>query len=118
MNKFICAAAAVVIASGFTVAAHAQDTPQIIINVPGQQGAQHNEEHRDHHPEIHAAMEKVQHAKEDLDKASRDYGGHRENAKKHLDAALEEMNQSIDYADHHHEEHHEDHHEDHHDHHD
>lgn len=115
MNKFIYAVAAVAVVTGFTVAAYAQNTPQVIINIPGMQGTQSNQGNQnnqgnqpqaDRHPEVHAAIDKMKHAKEDLDKATKDYGGHKEKAQKLLDAAQEELRQGIDYADHHDDHHH------------
>ncbi len=104
MNKFFSVAAAVVIAAAGCVAvAHAENiTGDVIINVPGTQAApQGHEEHWDRHPEMKAAAEKLQHAKEDLEHAAHDYGGHRESAQKHIDAALDEIHQALEYSNHH-----------------
>jgi len=101
MNKLIGALSVATIVAGFTVGAYAQNTPQIIINVPGSQPAPAPQPQIDHHPEIHAAMEKIKHAKEDIDHASHDYGGHKEKAKRLLDAAQEELRQGVEYSEHH-----------------
>ena len=93
MNRFICAAVAIFMAVGFTVAAHAEA------------GIKDN----DH--EIHAAIDKLEHAKEDLaaKKSGDEYGGHRAEAIKHLDAALGELHQALEYAHHHPKDEHHDH---------
>jgi hypothetical protein len=44
----------------------------------------------DPHPHIHAALEAMHHAKEELDSAAHDFHGHRVEAIKHLDAAIHE----------------------------
>jgi len=89
MNKFICTAVAVILAAGFTVAAHAQ-TEMHHDMAAG----------KDRLPEVHAAMEKLQHAKEDLQKAGDEYGGHRAKAIEHVDAALAELHQAEEFAEH------------------
>ncbi len=52
--------------------------------------------HRDHHPEIHAAMRKLRGAKSDLEKAAHDYAGHRERAIAAIDRALEELRAALE----------------------
>ena len=53
-------------------------------------------EHHEHHPEIHKAMRKLRGAKEDLEKASHDYAGHRVAAIKLIDQAMEELKQALE----------------------
>jgi hypothetical protein len=79
MNKFICAAVAVVLALSMV-------------------SAQAAIKDRDH--EIKAAITKLEKAKNDLSakKSGDEYGGHREEAIKHLDAALGELHQALEYA--------------------
>jgi len=52
--------------------------------------------HHERHPEIHAAMRKLKGAKEDLEKAAHDYGGHRVKAIKAIDRALEELKDALE----------------------
>ena len=49
-----------------------------------------------HHPEIRKAMRKLRGAKEDLQKASRDYAGHRAAAIGYIDQALAELRTALD----------------------
>jgi hypothetical protein len=53
--------------------------------------------HHEHHPEIHKAMRKLRGAKQDLEKAAHDYGGHRVKAIAAIDAALEELHAALDF---------------------
>jgi len=48
------------------------------------------------HPEIRAAINHLRMAKENLEKASHDFGGHRVEAIKHTDAALEECRLALE----------------------
>jgi hypothetical protein len=52
-------------------------------------------EHRERHPELHRALRKLRAAKEDLEKASHDYAGHRVKAIQAIDQALEELKQAL-----------------------
>jgi hypothetical protein len=81
MNKFICMAIAVVFAASFMAA-------------PAQAGVKDNDK------EIHKAIAKLEKTKQDLaaGKSGDEYGGHREEAIKHIDAALGELHQALDYA--------------------
>ncbi|MBU6474906.1 MAG: hypothetical protein KGL10_09030 [Alphaproteobacteria bacterium] len=61
--------------------------------------------HGEKHPKINGAIYKLEHAKEDLNKAAHDFGGHRAAAIQHIDAALAELHQALEY-DAHHDDHH------------
>ena len=52
--------------------------------------------HHEHHPEIHKAMRKLRGAKEDLEKADHDYGGHRVKAIAAIDKALQELKEALE----------------------
>ena len=54
-------------------------------------------EHREHHPEIHKAMKKLRGAKQDLEKAAHDFGGHKAKAIGAIDHALEELQEALDF---------------------
>jgi len=54
-----------------------------------------NAMHHEHHPEIHKAMRKLRGAKEDLEKATHDYAGHRVKAIEAIDRALEELRAAL-----------------------
>jgi hypothetical protein len=43
------------------------------------------------HPEMQAALQSLQDARKHLEKAGHDFGGHRQAALNHVDAAIEEM---------------------------
>lgn len=45
----------------------------------------------DDHPQMQAAMQSLQEAKKHLEKAEHDFGGHRQAALSHVNAAIEEM---------------------------
>jgi hypothetical protein len=60
---------------------------------PGAPGAFHKGE--EHHPEIHRAIKRLEAAKEDLQKASHDYDGHREQAVKLIDQAEEQLQMAL-----------------------
>jgi hypothetical protein len=49
------------------------------------------------HPEIRAAINSLRHAKEHLEHASHDFGGHRVEAVKACDAALEQLQQALQF---------------------
>jgi hypothetical protein len=52
--------------------------------------------HHEHHPEIHKAIRKLKGAKEDLEKAEHDYGGHRVKAIEAINQALEELRAALE----------------------
>ncbi len=49
------------------------------------------------HPEIHKAMRKLRGAKQDLEKAAHDFGGHKAKAIEAIDQALVELRAAIDF---------------------
>jgi hypothetical protein len=49
------------------------------------------------HPEIHNAIDSLRHAKEHLEHAAHDYGGHRLEAIASIDHALEQLNICLKY---------------------
>lgn len=55
------------------------------------------EEKREKHPEIESAMNHLRQAKQNLEHAAHDFGGHRATALKHVDEALEECRQALAY---------------------
>jgi uncharacterized protein YigA (DUF484 family) len=52
---------------------------------------------REKHPEIDAAMTHLHEAKRNLEHAARDFGGHRATALKHVNEALEECRQALEF---------------------
>lgn len=52
---------------------------------------------REKHPEIDAAMMHLREAKKNLEHAAHDFGGHRVTALKHIDEALEECRQALEF---------------------
>jgi hypothetical protein len=54
--------------------------------------------HHEHHPEIHKAMRKLRGAKEDLEKASSNYGGHKVKAIEAINHALAELQEALSSA--------------------
>jgi len=59
--------------------------------------AQEGRGRREKHPEIRHAMRALENAKAALQKADRDFGGHRTNAVKDVDAALDECRQALQF---------------------
>jgi hypothetical protein len=51
--------------------------------------------HHKQHPEIHKAISKLKGAKEDLEKAAHDYGGHKVKAIEAINHAIEELNAAL-----------------------
>lgn len=49
------------------------------------------------HPEIRAAMDALRQARGNLDHAAHDFGGHRVEAIKHIDAAMHELDACMKY---------------------
>ncbi len=56
----------------------------------------HHKEGHEHRPEIHKAIKKLNGAKEDLEKAAHDFGGHRVAAIKDIDHALSELHLALE----------------------
>jgi hypothetical protein len=54
-------------------------------------------EHKEKHPEIDAAIVHLREAKQNLEHAARDFGGHRATALKHVNEALEECRQALEF---------------------
>lgn len=54
--------------------------------------------HHEHHQEIHKAMRKLKGAKEELEKASSNYGGHKVKAIEAINHALAELQEALNSA--------------------
>jgi hypothetical protein len=66
-----------------------------LANGAGQQGNEHKEK-RERHPEIREAMRALQHAKQELTKeAANDFGGHKAQAIRNIDEAIEHLQQAL-----------------------
>lgn len=55
------------------------------------------EEKGEQHPEIESAMNHLREAKQNLEHAAHDFGGHRASALKHVNEALDECRQAMSY---------------------
>ena len=55
----------------------------------------HHERKAERHPELHKAIRKLRGAKQDLEKASHDYGGHKAKAMEAINQALEELRAAL-----------------------
>jgi len=53
--------------------------------------------HRERHPEIRKAIHALERAKEDLQKANHDFGGHRAMALQKCDEAIEQLTLALQY---------------------
>jgi hypothetical protein len=97
------AALALVCAAALPASAAAQGTVQDSVHKAMTAKKERREERREKagkaetHPEIRAAIASLQRSKEDLEKASHDYGGHRVEAIKSIDEALKHLHLALDY---------------------
>jgi len=57
----------------------------------------HREHKAEHHPELRKAMRKLRGAKQDLEKATHDFDGHKAKAIEAIDTAIEEIKAAMDY---------------------
>jgi hypothetical protein len=58
------------------------------------------QERHEEHPNIEAAIKHLDEAKRNLENAAHDFGGHRANALKHVNEALEECHRALQYDKH------------------
>lgn len=89
MKKTLCAiltAGALTCALSLPVASQDKD------QMKPMQGERHEQ-----HPEIRAAVHHLEEAKRNLEKAAHDFGGHRAKALEHVNEALEECNQALNF---------------------
>ena len=84
--------AAVVVRSS---SANAQDATNTTVPAEKKERGEHHE-HREHHKKIHEAISKLKKAKEDLEKATHDFGGHRAKAIQAIDQALQELKMALE----------------------
>jgi len=92
MKKTVCAiltAGALTFAMSLPSAAQDKDTVKLKRVQMG--------EHKEAHPEIHAAMEHLREAKNNLEHANHDFGGHRVKAIEHVNQALAECEQALNF---------------------
>ncbi len=52
---------------------------------------------REPHPAIHKAQKQLMNARNTLEHAAHDFGGHRVKAIQHIDAALDELQQALNF---------------------
>jgi len=84
-----------------TGSAYAQTPPPAASPTPATPAATTEEvkpAHHLHHPELHKALRKLKAAKQDLEKAAHDYGGHKAKAIESIDAAIAELQAALDSA--------------------
>ena len=74
----------------------AEETATTVPPAAGQMAAKgmHHRQH-EHHPKIHAALRKLRHAKEDLEQAANDFGGHKAKAIQAIDQAVAELREAL-----------------------
>jgi len=83
----------------FAGAPNQDQTPQIqAIGQPATAQMQPVQSSKDVPAELHNAVEKLQGAKADLEKAGGEWGGHRQNALNHVNEALKEIGLATDWA--------------------
>jgi hypothetical protein len=66
---------------------------------PNPAAGQRMKERREGHPDIEAAIRHLQAAKESMEKAQRTFGGHRGNALKLTNQAIQELRDAVKFAD-------------------
>jgi len=89
-SKLYAAMAAVALACAMSLPAVPQDRDD-----KKPTGEKH--EGMEQHPEIASAMNHLREAKQNLEHAAHDFGGHRAEALKHVNQALEECRQAMAY---------------------
>ena len=92
MKKTVCAvftAGALVFALSLPTAAQNKDNVKL--------QPVRMDEKMERHPEIVAAIEHLREAKRNLESARHDFGGHRVKALEHVNEALEECNQALNF---------------------
>jgi hypothetical protein len=92
MKKTVCAiltAGALTFAMSLPSAAQDKDTVKLKRVQMG--------EHKEAHPEMHAAIEHLREAKSNLERANHDFGGHRAKALGHVNEALEECERALSF---------------------
>ena len=75
-------------------------TPAVMTAAPPQGGKEKQEEKRERnekHPHIRAAIHELQEAKNELQHADHDFGGHRAEAVEAIDNALKQLRQALQY---------------------
>jgi len=91
MKKMSAVFAAAALACTLNLTAAAQDKP-----APKLKRVQMAKE-REMHPEISAAMTHLREAKQNLENAKHDFGGHRASALKHVTEAMEECRLALEF---------------------
>lgn len=92
MKKTVCAiltAGALTFAMSLPSAAQDKDTVKLKRVQMG--------EHKEAHPEMRAAIEHLREAKNNLERANHDFGGHRAKALGHVNEALEECERAMSF---------------------
>jgi len=74
-----------------TTATQTPKTPRVTVTHEGK-------ESKEHYPGIEHAISALETAQKSLQKAERDFGGHRLEALKQIDGALKELHQALEYA--------------------
>lgn len=93
MKSVVRIATGTLVALVLTFPAGAQQKALITSNfLPQAQGA-----HHEHHPHIRAAIRELQEAKQELQTADHDFGGHREEALKACTEAIHQLQQALQY---------------------
>ena len=88
-TKIFAMMTAAVLACTMTLTAAAQEKKE--------KPAVEKKEAMEQHPQIAAAMQHLREAKQNLEHAAHDFGGHRAAALKHVNEALEECRQALAY---------------------
>ncbi|MBV9144543.1 MAG: hypothetical protein JO065_01415 [Acidobacteria bacterium] len=101
MKRLIRFFMAVLLASAMSVPVLAQQNPPTSNFLPKTQDQDRDRNRdrggREHHPHIRSAIRELQEAKRELQSASHDFGGHREDALKACDEAIRQLQQALQY---------------------
>lgn len=97
MKKKLFAVLTAMALAGATAAPALAQQPKPSPKIKRVQAGEKREEKREQHPEIDSAMNHLREAKQNLEHAAHDFGGHRVAALKHVNEALDECRQAMAY---------------------
>ncbi len=87
-----------VVASALLCAGAGMASYQLFVNPPAAQAADKDKEEKERHPRLRAALHELREARKELKEADHDFGGHREEAVKATDHAIEQIEKALKWA--------------------
>jgi hypothetical protein len=86
------------VASALLCAGASMASYQLFMNPPTAQAADKDKEEKERHPRMRAALHELREARKELKEADHDFGGHREEAVKATDHAIEQIEKALKWA--------------------